>query len=99
MDAPVVVGGIIPDADQRTARRGRRPVYTPKDYKLAEIMAEIADLAIEHRRKTANGRPGRRARLDHVGVLGGMPRRLSFIVGVSSSESGEPLLAEQRPTA
>jgi (2R)-ethylmalonyl-CoA mutase len=53
VDAPVVVGGIIPEADQRKLRgEGVAHVFTPKDYKLAEIMAEIADLAIDHRRKS-----------------------------------------------
>ena len=53
VDAPVVVGGIIPDADQRKLLdEGVAHVFTPKDYKLAEIMSDIADLAIEHRRTT-----------------------------------------------
>jgi (2R)-ethylmalonyl-CoA mutase len=51
VDAPVVVGGIIPDADQRKLLdEGVAKVFTPKDYKLAEIMSDIADLAIDHRR-------------------------------------------------
>src|SRR5215216_2338984 len=54
VDAPVVVGGIIPDADQRKLLdEGVAHIFTPKDYKLAEIMSDIADLAIGHRRKTA----------------------------------------------
>jgi (2R)-ethylmalonyl-CoA mutase len=53
VDAPVVVGGIIPDPDRRKLLdEGVAHVFTPKDYKLAEIMSDIADLAIEHRRKT-----------------------------------------------
>jgi (2R)-ethylmalonyl-CoA mutase len=53
VDAPVVVGGIIPDPDQRKLLdEGVAHVFTPKDYKLAEIMADIAELAIEHRRKS-----------------------------------------------
>ena len=53
VNAPVVVGGIIPDADRRKLLdEGVAHVFTPKDYKLAEIMSDIADLAIEHRRKT-----------------------------------------------
>ncbi|HYV59545.1 MAG TPA: protein meaA [Acidimicrobiia bacterium] len=53
VDAPVVVGGIIPDTDQRKLLdEGVSHVFTPKDYKLAEIMAGIADLAIEHRRRS-----------------------------------------------
>jgi (2R)-ethylmalonyl-CoA mutase len=52
VDAPVVVGGIIPDADQRKlVDEGVARVFTPKDYRLAEIMADIADVAIDHRRR------------------------------------------------
>ncbi len=41
-DVPVVVGGIIPDADARSLRaRGVAAVYTPKDYGMTEIMAGI----------------------------------------------------------
>jgi (2R)-ethylmalonyl-CoA mutase len=47
VDAPVVVGGIIPDADQaRLLAAGVSRVYTPKDYRLADIMADIADLVL-----------------------------------------------------
>jgi (2R)-ethylmalonyl-CoA mutase len=50
VDAPVVVGGIIPDGDQRKlAGLGVRAVFTPKDYSLAEILGRLADLAEEHR--------------------------------------------------
>ena len=45
--APVIVGGIIPEADQaRLAAAGVARVYTPKDYRLAAIMADIADLVL-----------------------------------------------------
>jgi (2R)-ethylmalonyl-CoA mutase len=48
--APVVVGGIIPEEDQATLlREGASAVYTPKDYDLARIVGEIADLAVAHR--------------------------------------------------
>jgi (2R)-ethylmalonyl-CoA mutase len=51
VDAPVVVGGIIPEADQAVLRAaGVAGVYTPKDYRFAQIMTEVAELAIEHRR-------------------------------------------------
>jgi (2R)-ethylmalonyl-CoA mutase len=47
VEAPVVVGGIIPEADQaRLLAAGASRVYTPKDYRLAEIMADIADLVL-----------------------------------------------------
>ncbi|HYV58429.1 MAG TPA: cobalamin-dependent protein, partial [Acidimicrobiia bacterium] len=58
VEAPVVVGGIIPEADQlKLLDEGVAHVFTPKDYKLAEIMAQIADLAVEHRRGHAMMRP------------------------------------------
>ena len=52
VDAPVVVGGIIPEADQPALlAAGVARVYTPKDYKIAEIVGDIADLAIAHRQR------------------------------------------------
>ncbi len=43
--APVVVGGIIPPADHEALRAaGVTAVYTPKDFELSAIMADIADL-------------------------------------------------------
>ena len=45
---PVVVGGIIPEADaERLRAAGVRRVYTPKDFDLARIMDEIAELVAE----------------------------------------------------
>jgi (2R)-ethylmalonyl-CoA mutase len=50
VNAPVVVGGIIPDADRaKLEAAGVARVYTPKDYKLAAIMHDIARLAAERR--------------------------------------------------
>ena len=50
VDAPVVVGGIIPKDDQvRLAKLGIARVYTPKDYELGRIMRDIAELAASHR--------------------------------------------------
>jgi (2R)-ethylmalonyl-CoA mutase len=44
-DVPVVVGGIIPDADARSlAAAGVRRVYTPKDFELEAIMADLVDV-------------------------------------------------------
>jgi ethylmalonyl-CoA mutase len=49
-DAPVIVGGIIPDDDRRTMlAQGVAAVYTPKDYDIGRIMNEIADLALAQR--------------------------------------------------
>jgi (2R)-ethylmalonyl-CoA mutase len=54
VDAPVVVGGIIPPADARTLEAaGIARVYTPKDYELAAIMGDLADLAAEYRENRA----------------------------------------------
>jgi len=50
VDAPVVVGGIIPDDDQpKLLDQGVAAVYTPKDFELTRIMGEMADL-VEARR-------------------------------------------------
>ena len=44
-DVPVVVGGIIPDADARVLLgQGVARVYTPKDFALNAIMADLARL-------------------------------------------------------
>jgi (2R)-ethylmalonyl-CoA mutase len=45
VDAPVVVGGIIPEADQPALlAAGVSRVYTPKDFRLSDIVAELAEL-------------------------------------------------------
>ncbi len=50
VDAPVVVGGIIPPDDaQVLLDKGVAAVYTPKDFQMAAIMADLADLAERHR--------------------------------------------------
>jgi (2R)-ethylmalonyl-CoA mutase len=50
VDAPVVVGGIIPEPDQATLEAaGVAAVYTPKNFELAKIMDDIANLAEVHR--------------------------------------------------
>jgi (2R)-ethylmalonyl-CoA mutase len=54
VDAPVIVGGIIPEADQPKLRElGVAAVYTPKDYELSRIMEEIAVLAEGQRAKVS----------------------------------------------
>jgi (2R)-ethylmalonyl-CoA mutase len=51
VDAPVVVGGIIPEADQPALRAaGVAGIYTPKDFRLAAIVGDLAELAAAHRR-------------------------------------------------
>jgi (2R)-ethylmalonyl-CoA mutase len=43
-DVPVIVGGIIPEADERKLLAlGVAAVFTPKDYGLTEMMAKIVD--------------------------------------------------------
>jgi ethylmalonyl-CoA mutase len=43
-DVPVIVGGIIPDADERKLLSlGVAAVFTPKDYGLTEMMAKMVD--------------------------------------------------------
>jgi ethylmalonyl-CoA mutase len=48
--APVVVGGIIPAEDHPgLLARGVTAIFTPKDYRIAEIIEQIANLALAHR--------------------------------------------------
>jgi (2R)-ethylmalonyl-CoA mutase len=50
VDAPVVVGGIIPEDDQHKLRElGVAAVYTPKDFELTRIMGELAGLVATRR--------------------------------------------------
>jgi ethylmalonyl-CoA mutase len=45
VEAPIVAGGIIPEADRpRLIESGVAAVYTPKDFELGRIMGEIVDL-------------------------------------------------------
>ncbi|MEU0266080.1 protein meaA [Nocardioides sp. NPDC006303] len=44
-DVPVIVGGIVPESDARTLiQSGVAAVYTPKDFSLTEIMADIVEV-------------------------------------------------------
>lgn len=50
VEAPVVVGGIIPPEDAAKLRAmGVAAVYTPKDFELSRIMSDLADLAASSR--------------------------------------------------
>ncbi len=52
VDVPVVVGGIIPDVDRPAlVAAGVARVYTPKDYRITEIVVELADLVAERGRR------------------------------------------------
>jgi ethylmalonyl-CoA mutase len=44
-DVPVVVGGIVPDADAKALRAaGVAAVYTPKDYDMTGMMSDVVDV-------------------------------------------------------
>jgi ethylmalonyl-CoA mutase len=48
-DVPVVVGGIIPPADEAALlESGVARVYTPKDFEVSRIMGDVVDLVAEH---------------------------------------------------
>lgn len=50
VDAPVIVGGIIPEADREALlASGVAAVYTPKDFELGKIMNDIVGIAELHR--------------------------------------------------
>jgi (2R)-ethylmalonyl-CoA mutase len=49
-DVPVVVGGIIPEADARILRTGGvARVFTPRDFAIADVLGQVVD-AIEEAR-------------------------------------------------
>jgi len=49
-DAPIVVGGIIPEDDRpRLQTLGIAAVYTPKDFELGRIMADIVEIVVAYR--------------------------------------------------
>ena len=50
VDVPVVVGGIIPPEDAEILLgKGVARVYTPKDFDIGRIMADMVQLAEDHR--------------------------------------------------
>jgi (2R)-ethylmalonyl-CoA mutase len=58
VDAPVVVGGIIPPADASSLREGGvARVYTSKDFELNEIMGDIVELVAERAASAATAQP------------------------------------------
>jgi (2R)-ethylmalonyl-CoA mutase len=49
-DVPVVVGGIIPAADAAILRAaGVARVFTPKDFEITDVLAQIVDAIVESR--------------------------------------------------
>ena len=47
-NTPLVVGGIIPPEDERALKQmGIRRVYTPKDFKITDIMSDVVDVVEE----------------------------------------------------
>jgi ethylmalonyl-CoA mutase len=47
-DVPVIVGGIIPGADEKKLlEQGVARVYTPKDFQVTQMMSDIVDLVAE----------------------------------------------------
>ena len=59
VDAPVVVGGIIPPEDQaKLLELGVARVYTPKDFRLTQMISELADLVLDRRSARVPGGPG-----------------------------------------
>jgi (2R)-ethylmalonyl-CoA mutase len=54
-DVPVIVGGIIPPDDARTLKSaGVAAVYTPKDYELNRIMADVVRIVDDATRPLSN---------------------------------------------
>ena len=50
VDAPVVVGGIIPESDRENLMKsGAAAIYTPKDFDIARIIDEMTELVASRR--------------------------------------------------
>ncbi len=53
-EVPLVVGGIVPPADaERLRAAGVARVYTPKDFAIPEIMADLVEVVLAARRRAA----------------------------------------------
>jgi len=53
-DIPVIVGGILPDPDQKKLiEAGAARCYSPKDFELSAIMADIVELVAARNRKAS----------------------------------------------
>jgi (2R)-ethylmalonyl-CoA mutase len=49
-DVPVVVGGIVPDADaERLRAAGVARVFTPKDFEITDVLDQVVDAIVEAR--------------------------------------------------
>jgi (2R)-ethylmalonyl-CoA mutase len=50
VEAPVVVGGIIPPEDETVLlSKGVARVYTPKDFEIGQMMDDMIELVEQHR--------------------------------------------------
>ena len=55
VSVPIVVGGIIPAADYATMQdMGVARIYTPKNYELAAMVADMSELVRAHRHAAAD---------------------------------------------
>ena len=100
VDAPVIVGGIIPAADE-VALRASGVVYTPKDFRLEQIMVELAALRTAERIRPPRRKRSAAAGDTHtsrtlnpqidpqIGGNGDLTRRGAVAAGVLSG-SGRP---------
>jgi (2R)-ethylmalonyl-CoA mutase len=49
-DVPVVVGGIVPDADaERLRAAGVARVFTPKDFEITDVLDQVVDAIVDAR--------------------------------------------------
>ena len=79
-DVPVVVGGIIPEADARALRAGGvARVFTPRDFAIADVLGQVVD-AIEE------------ARLSQPSLSGSGPMRALAVV--EAADRGHVVVAQ-----
>jgi hypothetical protein len=90
-DVPVIVGGIIPDADAVTLRAaGVAEVFTPKDYDLTVVMGRIVDGDPPGERARPSARLGESPPFLKPVLAGGWPVSVMACVGHNTRQPVAP---------
>ena len=96
-DVPVIVGGIIPDADAALLRSaGVAAVFTPKDYDVTAVMMGVVD-AVRVARDSRRSRPPRQGETSGDRQLS--PRRFQRKNSSASTSPADAPRAEHERTA
>ena len=82
-DMPIVVGGIVPPEDERTLKKaGVAAVYTPKDYEINRIMADLV-------RIVENAHAGARSRVTSMRSSIDRQSRLCYALRLADANAAD----------